>query len=84
MRTWIAIALVALATSPALARDSTWLVCKGVADHGAAPDVDKTYLVASVLEHRAGKGDGRELRRRSCSPASSTRCTAPPSPIASR
>jgi hypothetical protein len=61
MRTLLALALVAALAAPALAKDSTWIVCKGVAAHGAKPDVTRTYLVASALEHRAPRGDGREL-----------------------
>jgi hypothetical protein len=61
-RTTLALTAIAAAASPALAKDSTWLVCKGVAEHGAAPDADKTFFVANVLEHRAPSGSDRELR----------------------
>ena len=54
----LAIVIIALLASPALAKDSTWLVCKGTADHGGA----KTFFVANVLEHRGSHGDDRELR----------------------
>jgi hypothetical protein len=40
------------------AKDSTWLVCKGVGSQGAKADT-KTYVVASLLEHRGA--DGRNL-----------------------
>ena len=61
-RTLLALALLAAAAAPALAKDSTWLLCKGVADHGSGANASKTYLVASALEHRAPNGSDRELR----------------------
>src|SRR5450432_3028492 len=61
-RTCLALALVAITAAPALAKDSTWLVCKGVAEHGAASNTSKTYFIANVLEHRAANGSDRELR----------------------
>jgi hypothetical protein len=56
----IAIAAAVLATSNiASARDSMWLVCKGIVDPGAGHD--KSYLVASLYEHRSESGASRDL-----------------------
>jgi hypothetical protein len=57
----LALVIVAAAAAPALAKDSTWLLCKGVADHGKGADADKTYFVANLLEHRASNGEDRVL-----------------------
>jgi hypothetical protein len=43
------------------AGDSTWLLCRGIAEHGAGADRQKTHMVASLHEHRGAKGDGRDL-----------------------
>ncbi len=51
--------LVAGLAAPARAADSTWYVCHGIADVGAASDASRQYLAASVLEHRNATGDGR-------------------------
>lgn len=40
------------ASSAAYARDSAWLLCKGTGEHGTGADKEKTYLAASLLEHR--------------------------------
>ena len=61
-RTALALALVAAAATPALGKDSTWLLCKGTAVHGSTTDTAQTYFVANVLEHRAPNGRDRELR----------------------
>ena len=45
----LALAFVMILAGTASAKDSTWLLCKGVATHG---DGTKTYVVASLLEHR--------------------------------
>jgi hypothetical protein len=47
-----------LLPATASAGDSTWLLCKGIGEHGAK-DVTKTHIVASLHEHR-GTG-GRDL-----------------------
>jgi hypothetical protein len=47
-----AVALTLATAAPAFARDSTWLLCKGIGTHGAGADAEKTYIVASLLEHR--------------------------------
>ena len=47
----LAVALVVATTAPAAARDSTWLLCKGVSERGTK-DKEKAWLVASVFEHR--------------------------------
>jgi hypothetical protein len=52
----IVVAIAAVAT-PAFARDSAWLVCKGVGTH----DKEKSYFVASLLEHRSASGSDRDL-----------------------
>jgi hypothetical protein len=61
-RSPLAVLILAATASPALAKDSTWLVCKGIATHGTGADADKTFFVANVLEHRAPSGSDRELR----------------------
>jgi hypothetical protein len=42
----------------ARAGDAAWMVCSGVAVH---KDKTRTYLAASVVEHRANDGDGRTI-----------------------
>lgn len=48
MKLTIALVLTATAAT-SYAKDSTWLLCKGV---GVQADKTKTYIVASLLEHR--------------------------------
>ena len=52
MKSTLALLVLAATATPALARDSTWLLCKGVGTHGAANDKEKIYIAASLLEHR--------------------------------
>ena len=60
IRLSIAIATAVLATSTlADARDSAWVLCKGIVDPGAGHA--KSYLVASLLEHRSDNGASRDL-----------------------
>jgi hypothetical protein len=56
----IRVAFGVLLASPtaAHAADSTWLLCKGIADKGGGA---KSYLAANLLEHRNATGDGRDL-----------------------
>lgn len=49
MKLTIALVLAAT-TATSYAKDSTWLLCKGV---GEQADKTKTYIVASLLEHRS-------------------------------
>ena len=50
--TVVLVATITATATPALARDSTWLLCKGIGTHGAGNDQEKTYIAASLLEHR--------------------------------
>ena len=60
--TRLAITLAIITTSSlAYARDSTWLLCKGIGEHGAGGDKTKTHIVVNLLEHRAPTGDSRDL-----------------------
>lgn len=43
----------------AIAGDSGWLLCKGIATHGTGNDTEKAPVVASLLEYRAADGDSR-------------------------
>ena len=52
MKSTLALIVLAATATPALARDSTWLLCKGIATHGAGADRETTYIAASLLEHR--------------------------------
>jgi hypothetical protein len=45
-------------TRVASARDSTWALCRGIADLDGG---DKIHFVASIHEHRAPSGDKRDL-----------------------
>jgi hypothetical protein len=50
--------LIVLASSGiASARDSTWLLCRGIGEHGG----DKSHVVASLHEHRAANGTDRDV-----------------------
>lgn len=60
MRRTLLVITLLLAPTPAFAKDSTWLLCKGTADHATKP-ASKTFLAASVLEHRAPNGSDRAL-----------------------
>lgn len=55
------VAALTLSSGIAAARDSTWLVCKGTATHGAGKDAEKATVVTSLLEHRAADGASRDL-----------------------
>src|SRR5438067_728996 len=59
--TKLAVVAALLASGLAEARDSTWLLCKGTAEHGTGKDADKSTVVASLLEHRASDGTSRDL-----------------------
>ncbi len=50
--------VVTAASQPAFAGDSTWLVCRGAAAHGAN---ETTPILVSALEHRGASGDTRDL-----------------------
>lgn len=52
---FVTLSILATAT-PALASDSTWLLCKGTGVHGVKGDETKTNIVASLHEHRAAGG----------------------------
>jgi hypothetical protein len=43
------------------AADSSWLVCKGVADRGTKSSLEHVYLAANLFEHRGAGGDTRDL-----------------------
>ncbi|MBX3162825.1 MAG: hypothetical protein KF773_43085 [Deltaproteobacteria bacterium] len=43
------------------AGDSTWLVCKGIAERGKKGDVTKSHIVASLHEHRGADRSSRDL-----------------------
>jgi hypothetical protein len=55
--------VVAILSSAGVAHaaDSTWLICKGIAEHGAKGDVDKSHVVVSLHEHRGADGGSRDL-----------------------
>jgi hypothetical protein len=52
----VAVTLLA-STGVAHAKDSLWLICKGVGDHGG----DKSHVVVSLHEHRGSDGATRDL-----------------------
>lgn len=53
--------VIATTLRPAVAADSTWLLCKGTAEVGAAGDTSRIHLVASLLEQRGADGGSRDL-----------------------
>lgn len=55
------IAALTASSGVAAARDSTWLLCKGTATHGAGKNAEKATVVTSLLEHRAADGESRDL-----------------------
>jgi len=52
-----AITLTLGVSSICAARDSTWLICQGVATQGQ----EQFHVVANVVEHRDPSGEGRDL-----------------------
>jgi hypothetical protein len=56
-----AILVLTLMSPAAYAGDSVWLWCKGTGDQGTATPPKRTYLGASLLEHRGATGDHRDL-----------------------
>jgi hypothetical protein len=55
----IIIAAVLASSAIAQAGDSSWLVCKGRAEHGATKQRD--WILISAVEHRGTDGDSRNL-----------------------
>lgn len=57
---FLALILVLGTSGTAAARDSSWLICKGVGQHGKKGDQTKYSFVVSAHEHRSPSGNGRE------------------------
>jgi hypothetical protein len=56
-----ALALGLCVSSAAFARDSSRIVCSGIAEYGATGNLDKIGVSMDFLERRAGSGGNREI-----------------------